>query len=160
MTSSKNPLLNKSASYQHGSPSIVLYDEECALDISPDKAQGFLVLLNGSDKTLAFMALTDGNLVDACVGAPPQSRNGEKYIRAKDAKNALAVASDTSESIPPLAVDTYKKALIIVKDHHDKIKRTIVCCRCFVQGRIQKKAKADLKETFQILYEAVEASSS
>jgi hypothetical protein len=153
-----NPFLN--SSYQHGSPSIVLYDEECTLDISSEKAQGFLVLLHGSDKTLAFMALTDGNLVDACVGAPPQSRKGAQYQRAKDAKNALAIASDTSESIPPLAIDTYKKGLTIVMNHHAKIKRTIFCCRCFVQGRIKKKAKADLKETFQILYEAVEASSS
>mmetsp|Transcript_28528 Transcript_28528/g.47217 ORF Transcript_28528/g.47217 Transcript_28528/m.47217 type:complete len:158 (-) Transcript_28528:222-695(-) len=155
---SKQPL---SSSYQRGSPSsIVLYDEECILDICPDKSQGFLVLLNGTDKTLAFMALTDGNLIDACVGAPPQIRQGVRYERSRAAKNTLAVASDSSESISPLAIETYKRGFGIVVDHHAKIKRTFFCCRCFVQGRIRKKAKAELKKAFQMLYEAVEASSS
>ena len=38
-----------------------------AIDI--EKAQGFLVLLQSQE--LAFMALTDGNILDACFGTPP-----------------------------------------------------------------------------------------
>lgn len=154
MTSEKQPL----TSYQNSPPKICLYDEECTLDIDIDKAKGLLVLLQSKD--LAFAALTDGNILDACLSAPPLRRDGERYLLTRDAKNALAAASDTSESIPELAVTTYKKGLDIVVQHHEKIIKIFFCCRCFLQGRIRSKAKADLKETFKMLQEAVEASSS
>lgn len=153
MASEKQPLISN----QNSPPKICLYDEECTLDIDIDKARGLLVLLQSKD--LAFAALTDGNIIDACLGAPPLRRDGERYLRTRDAKNALAVASDTSESIPELAVTTYKKGLDIVVQHHEKIKKILFCCRCFLQGRIRRKAKAELKETFKMLQEAVEASS-
>ena len=155
MASNKNQPLN---SYQQGGGgAIMLYDEECTLDIDIEKAQGFLVLLQSQE--LAFMALTDGNILDACFGAPPLRREGPHYIKTRDAKNALVAASETSDSIPALAIVTYKKGMEIVVKQHMKIKKTFFCCRCFVQGRIRRKAKAKLHENFKILQEAVQASS-
>ena len=155
MASQKQPL----TSYQNSPPKIRIYDEECTLDIDIDKAKGLLVLLH-QKKDLAFSALTDGNIIDACLGAPPLRRDGERYLLTRDAKNALAAASDTSESISELAVATYTKGLDCVVRYHEKIRKTIICCRCFVQGSNRRGAKADLKEIFKTLQEAVEASSS
>lgn len=145
-------------SYQNSLPKICLYDEECTLDIDIDKAKGLLVLLH--QKELAFSALTDGNILDACLGAPPLRREGERYLQTRNAKHALAAASDTSESISELAVTTYKKGLECVVRHHEKIRKTFACCRCFLQGGIRRKAKAELKEIFKMLQEAVDASST
>ena len=154
MASQKQPL----TSYQNSPPKICLYDEECTLDIEIGKAKGLLVLLQQKD--LAFAALTDGNIIDACLGAPPLRRDGERYLLTRDAKNALVAASDTSESIPELAVTTYKKGLDCVVRHHEKVRKTFICCRCFVQGPTRRRAKAELKEIFNMLQEAVEASAS
>mmetsp|Transcript_10592 Transcript_10592/g.15593 ORF Transcript_10592/g.15593 Transcript_10592/m.15593 type:complete len:162 (-) Transcript_10592:223-708(-) len=151
-----------SSSYQHGSPAIKLYDDEVMLDIDEEKARGFLVLLRGGEEEaqrLAFMALTDGNVVDACIGAPPMKREGARYHLARETKNALAAASDSSESIAKLATETYQRALQLVVDHHAKINRVLICCRCFVRGRIRRKTKEQLKHNFAMLQEAVEAST-
>ena len=153
-SAAKQPLV---VSYQHSTPSLVLYDADCALDMDTDKIKGFLVLLQNDE--LAFSALTDGNIVDACLGAPPLRREGERYLRTRDAKNALAAASDTSDSIGPLAITTYKRGFDIVLQHQTKVQKTHVCCRCFVQGRMRKAAKANLQETFALLHEAVKASA-
>ena len=97
-------------SYQQGGGgAIMLYDEECTLAIDIEKAQGFLVLLQSQE--LAFMVLTDGNILDACFGAPPLRREGVQYSKTHDAKNALVAASETSDSIPALAIATYKKRI-------------------------------------------------
>jgi hypothetical protein len=151
----KQPLVS---SYQNATPSIILYDPDCALDMDTDKIKGFLVLLQNEE--LAFSALTDGNIIDACLGAPPLRREGERYLRTRDAKNALAASSDTSDSIVELAVTTYKRAFDIVIQHQTKLQQTNLCCRCFVQGRMRRATKAKLDETFKLLHEAVAASST
>lgn len=152
-----------SSSYQHGSPAIKLYDDEIMLDMDVEKAQGFLVLLRGGEEEaqrLAFLALTDGNIVDACLGAPPMKREGARYYLARETKNALAVSSDSSESIPKLATETYQRALQLIVDHNAKINRVVICCRCFVRGRLRRKTKMELKHNFAMLQEAVLASST
>lgn len=155
MSSQQQEPLN---SYQQASPAVILYDANVMVDMDPDKIHGFLVLLQG-DETLAFMALTDGNILDACVGAPTARREGARYQIARQAKQALAASVDSSDAIAPLAVLTYKKSLSIVQDHYARISKTFFCCRCFVQGRIKQKATQDIKEAFRMLEEAVAASS-
>jgi hypothetical protein len=127
-----------------------------------EKAEGFLILLQpqSKDQTLAFMALTDGNVVDAFVGAPAQKREGARYLMARDAKLALSAASGVSERIPGLAVETYQKGILTSLDYQRSLKSVFFCCRCFVQGRFRRKAKRELKECFSMLQEAVAASSS
>ena len=154
MADAKQPLI----SYQSSNPNVCLYNDECILSIDIDKAKGFLVLLQ--QKELAFSALTDGNILDACLGAQPLRRSGERYLLTREAKNALITTSESSESFPELAVATYKKSMEIVVNHHEKIQKIWICCRCFLSNQVRRRSKRNLKDAFKVLEEAIQVSSS
>jgi hypothetical protein len=145
-------------SYQNASPQFILYDADIMLDIEFDKVKGFLVLLE--NESLGFPALTDGNIIDACLGVAPMRRKGSQYFLCRDAKIALVSSAETSESIMNLAVLTYREAMLCVIDYHTRLQKTVFCCRCFFQHGMRKKTKAKLRRCFGILEEAVEASAS
>lgn len=147
-------------SNQHGVPQVPLYNAECVLEMDPEVSRGFVVLLTGnaadpSSSTLSFMSLTDGNVVDACMGAHSQRREGPAYRAAREAKNSLAIASENSEAVKQLAVQTYKKAFVITMEYKRRVKGVLVCFRCFVQGRMRRSAQNNLTENFKLLDEAV-----
>ena len=152
--SQQQPL--SSSSYQQGNP-IRFYDEECALGMDVEKAKGFLVLLDSDD--LSFASITDGNIVDAFLGAPPLKKDNARYYAARDAKNRIATASDTSDSIQELSVLCYKQAIEVIIEHDKDVKNVFICCRCFVQGRMRKKSKKKLSDIFEKLQEAVSDST-
>lgn len=120
----------------------------------------YLVLLSAdpsdaSASTLPFVALTDGNIVDACMGAHPQHREGAHYRAAREAKAALAVVAEDNDAIKDLAIGTYKQGFNIVLDYNGRVKKTFFLIRCCIHGRMRRKALKDLKDNFAMLEEVV-----
>mmetsp|Transcript_25488 Transcript_25488/g.35880 ORF Transcript_25488/g.35880 Transcript_25488/m.35880 type:complete len:199 (-) Transcript_25488:76-672(-) len=110
---------------------------------------------------LAFMALIDGNVVDACFGVIHQRRDASSpaFRRVQDAKIMLSNASDTSDSIRSLAVETYHKAFLIVIDYNDQMDKANCCTRCARQKKIHRNAKNALHGVFEQLQEAITNST-
>ena len=169
---------------------VSLYDPVCMLDISKEVAAGYLILLLGGPESpslqtkrrrskrdrslvsvtpeidkgvvsLAFLALTDGNVLNACFGAPMQLCVGPSpaYQMAKNAKRALVDAADSSDAVRPLAVETYAKGFRIVIDYNDQLAELNPCSRCCKQSRIHQAAVNDLAVAFRTLSEAISAAT-
>lgn len=167
-------------------PVFPLYDPVCMLDISREVASGYLVLLLGGttpspqkkrrgkrDRSLvaamaepeidddvvalAFLSLTDGNVVNACFGAPTQLCDAlsPAYVMAQNAKRELANAADSSDAVRKLAVQSYAAGFRIVRDYNEQLARMDPCTRCCKQSVLHKTAEEDLKIAFRTLSEAV-----
>eukprot|EP00542_Grammatophora_oceanica_P022733 CAMPEP_0194027172 /NCGR_PEP_ID=MMETSP0009_2-20130614/1371_1 /TAXON_ID=210454 /ORGANISM="Grammatophora oceanica, Strain CCMP 410" /LENGTH=200 /DNA_ID=CAMNT_0038666139 /DNA_START=200 /DNA_END=803 /DNA_ORIENTATION=+ len=120
-----------------------LYDPESTIAIPTDVLQGYLILLNPDnhadpDTNLSFAALTDGNVVDACFDAHHQRQGSPAYRASRAAKGSLAAASDSSEGVSKLAVETYRNAFRIVLGHQDRLRKTFVLVRCCGEGECEE----------------------
>jgi hypothetical protein len=139
-------------------------------------AHGFVTILGGSPPlpkaatsqglidegavTLGFLALTEGNTVDACFGVSSiSSKDARGKMMAKGVKQLLAAAADSNDDIRRLAVLTYQQAFRDVVRFHDKSKKLNFFTRCFCYGKLQQKTLARLKENFSHLDEAVQAAN-
>jgi hypothetical protein len=164
---------------------IILCDMACMFDMQPQIAQGYVTLLtpgnslpkSSSSKKkkkskkqkeaeaeeaaylLAFLAVTEGNVVDACFGVQPYSKVHNGLAFARRAKGLIAEAVDSSEAICKLAVDTYRESFVIVLDTNARIRKLNFLIRCFCSGRIKRRGRASLKATLQLLEEAIGAST-
>lgn len=151
-----------------------LYEPVSMLEIRQDVAEGFLILLSGRDDTtdndnsLAFLALTDGNVIDTCFGArsPRQaSATMETVLAARRAARAKALLKNTAESsqennnLKELAIETYATAFQIVMDYQRSTSRLNCCIKCCLQRKLHRTAVRDLSQTFHPLLEAVAASA-
>lgn len=149
-----------------------LYDPSCMLQMESKVASGYLVLMGGIDKdkpqeldrgqtNLGFMALTEGNVIDACFGVKPQA--GAKTSRgaktAEEAKSMLNEAVRSSDAVRGIAVKAYGKAFGVVIQYNDDIKNLNCFTRCFKMKSINRKAEQALREAFKPLNEAIEAAS-
>ena len=166
------------------SPVMHLYDPVCMLDLSRDVAFGYLILLLGGPPeissptfsrrrgkrdraapevddgaiTLAFSALTDGNVLNACFGAPSQLQDASfspSYQMTLQAKRALREAADTCDALRRLSVETYAKAFRIILKEKEQEERLSPCSRCFKIPQLRREAEADLREAFRPLSDAV-----
>lgn len=172
-----------------GSNTTPLYDPVCMLDINRDLASGYLILLLGGPEnspspqkkrrgkrdrspasaasprldndvvSLAFAALTDGNIVNACFGAPSQPSSSPAYQMARNAKTELGLAADSSDEVKRLAVQSYVAGFRVVVDYNDQVAGMSPCSRCLKEGVIRKAAELDLKAAFRTLSEAVAAAT-
>lgn len=115
---------------------------------------------------LAFMSLTDGNVVDSLFGV--QGRGGIKraketskfaYEAAREAKEALREASYSSEAIPRIAVEAYELCFEVVIDYHKRLDKLGFFSQCYQREVIRGEAEESLEEAFAILREAVEAAT-
>jgi hypothetical protein len=166
-----------------------LYDADCMIAIDGSVANGFVVLLNNGassvspkskgknskkkskksqgadhgDNTLAFMALTSGNVLDACFGVtnPSASRREDTPARrqAQAAKDLLEDCA-TTDSFRSTAVEAYCdafKAVIV----HDKEMRKLNCItRCFRASKVRRETETNLRSAFSSLAKAVAESPS
>jgi hypothetical protein len=154
------------------STSRVYYDEACLLVMDRQIAQGYVTILGGSGTpdaggttidessiTLGFLALTEGNAVDACFGVSSISNKDARGKKmAKEVKQVLAIAADSNDAIRRMAVLSYQQAFLIVVRFNDRTKKLNWFTRCFCYGKIQKQATARLKENFEHLEEAVQSA--
>lgn len=171
-----------------GAPTTPLYDPVCMLDINRDVASGYLILLlGGPDNTpspqkkrrgkrdrssvtagselgndvvnLAFSALTDGNVVNACFGAPSQPSSSPAYQMARNTKTELGIAADSSDAVKRLAVQSYVAGFRVVVDYNDQVAGMSPCSRCLKEAALHKAAELDLKAAFRTLSEAIAAAT-
>lgn len=167
MTGMKQPLTNSREE------EIILYDMAALVSLDARIASGYVSLLSpskaGNKKQdqenaylLAFTALTDGNVVDACFGLQAYVRrdpdhNGAVFCRR--AKSLIAQSANTSEAVPNLAVDTYRQAFEIVVETQEKLQKLNFLIRCFFSGGILRGQRESIQKSFLRLEESIQAST-
>jgi len=159
----------------HDQMSEKLYDAESMMHIKSSVANGFVVLLsNGETKTeqnkkkkkskkkkkndnsLAFMALTSGNVLDACFGVSTANRTGDTPAKrnAQAAKELLDTCA-TTDKFRDIAVEAYHDAFLVVVDHDQQMNKLNCFTRCFRAGKIRNETEEKLKTAFSKLVKAV-----
>jgi hypothetical protein len=152
---------------------IILYDMTALLEVAPHVAQGYVALLtptlagkSQADQenayTLAFLALTEGNVVDTCFGISTYTTNNDDHkgaAFARRAKNLIGLAGDVSDNVSTLAVDTYRQVFETLVDMHQKRRRLFFLWRCFMSGSIQRRGKDKIRKAFTPLEEALQSST-
>jgi hypothetical protein len=142
-----------------------LYDAESMMSINEPIANGFVVLLGGAEQTkasdvsLAFLALTSGNVLDACLGvAHPSRREDTPATRAaRDGKELLGSCA-TTEKFRHTAVEAYCNAFRVIVSYRDEYDQLNCITRCFRAKKIRKRTERNLRETFLKLAKAVAES--
>lgn len=157
---------------------IPFYDPQVMITMPKPLAQGYISLLSGGDPKgmenlrrnrikrsaveMGFLALTEGNVVEACFGISQQlaTRDSPKVAATvRRIKNLLEQTADSNETICKLAVGSYLKAFEIVINGRDEIDQLNFFTRCFFLGKVAKKTQQELQEAFAMLQEAVQAAS-
>ena len=164
--SSKDALLPESPVLQK------LYDQDSMLSMDRSVASGFVVLLGGAEATskkemtkkgdisLGFLALTQGNVLDACFGVVHPSRREDtpatRSARAgKEMLDDAAATQSASEAFQRIAVEAYCEAFQAVLDYKDDDARLNCITRCFRARKIRRKAEKALRAAFSGLAEAI-----
>ena len=148
------------------------YDPDCTLQIPPSIISGYVVLLGGGNSmetaqeseneestTLGFLALTEGNVIDACFGMCSiigRSRAASKEVQS--VKSLLADAADENDRVRSVAVHSYYTSFMILKLHQEKLSRLNWFARCFRYRGLCRDATADLSKAFEQLNELVRCS--
>ncbi|KAL3906064.1 MAG: hypothetical protein SGILL_009425 [Bacillariaceae sp.] len=173
MSSSDSPLIAQ----EETTMADKLYDAECMMHIQSSVASGYVVLLNNGapspksngkkkkkspkkkkngDPSLAFMALTSGNVLDACFGVENASQRGNSPARRKaQAAKDLIDQRATGDSFCELAVSTYCRAFKIVQEHDEQMSNLNCVTKCLKAGAIRKDTEQKLASTFSRLAKAV-----
>jgi hypothetical protein len=109
---------------------------------------------------LGYLALTEGNVIDACFGIKNQADKSKKTAmeQAKKVKRLISNAADSSDAVRRLAVETYRKAFVHVLEFHKEVAKLNFFTKCFNYGKIQHAAEMALKDDFAQLKEAVAAA--
>jgi hypothetical protein len=157
-----------------------LYDATCMLQVDAQMGHGFVIILGGMSAIapagkkkrgknkidddnavmLGYLAITEGNVIDACFGIKHQADKGKKSSmeQAKRVKRLITNAADSSDSVRRLAVETYRKAFVHVLDFHKEVAKLNFFTKCFSYGKIQHEVEMALKDDFAQLQEAVAAA--
>lgn len=152
----------------------LLYEASVMLEMDEEVAQGYVILLSGdaeqvkaekrvgkisdSAVTLGFVALIEGNAIDACFGVKrTDSRNTRGAKRVKEAKSILSDAVESDDAMRRRAVETYRDAFQAATDFQRASRRLNCITRCFVYGKLQRKTLKKLKTSFNQLEESIMA---
>jgi hypothetical protein len=116
--------------------------------------------------SLAFMALTCGNVLDACFGVtnPSARRTGEDSStparrNAQAAKDLLDECATTA-SFRRTAVAAYRDAFGAIALHDEQVRKLNCFTRCFRARKVRRDTEDRLHAAFASLVQAVEESSS
>mmetsp|Transcript_12412 Transcript_12412/g.18132 ORF Transcript_12412/g.18132 Transcript_12412/m.18132 type:complete len:201 (-) Transcript_12412:376-978(-) len=158
------------------------YDSLATLDIHPDIARGFLILLtNGAideetsnagesssqleedeeKNELAFLAITDGNIVDACFGVEKRvkkrfsSKKSPAQESSRKCKEALREAAEINESIRSLAIEAYSECFRVVIKFDKDVRALGMVTWCMKHCTITSNAVKRLEEVFKLLDESM-----
>ena len=137
-------------------------------------ANGYIVILGGEAAqnnhskldpgalNLAFMALVEGNVVEACFGAKTHNVASARTDRASkyanDVKKLLNEAVVSSDAVREIAVKAYGQAFRVVIQYNEDNKKLNFFTRCFKSKPLRQKADASLARAFQPLNEVLAAS--
>ena len=144
-----------------------LYDVDSMLSITKSIAQGYISLLGGNnvesnsnndnsnaDLALSFMALTQGNVVDACFGVLAVGARGEITPAVQSARTAKSLLMNCSistadeEQFQRLAVNSYCSAFQECVIFQEQMGKLNCCTKCFSSKKIRKKAELQLRIIF------------
>jgi len=154
-----------------------LYDVESMMNLEKSVANGFVILLkggepsrgskkkksekkndNGSD-ALAFLALTSGNVIDACFGViNPNIRKESPARRSAQEAKVLLEECDTTDSFRQTAVDAYGDAFEVIITYNDRMNKLNCLTRCFRSREIRRQTEEKIHTAFASLLKAVEES--
>jgi len=147
-----------------------LYDVSSMMEVKRSVAEGFVILLNGgstsrnaSDENeelpLAFMALTSGNVIDACFGVENPSRRDDTPARrrARDAK-ALIDDRDTTDSFRQIAVNAYCEGFKAVINYNERMNKLNCFTKCFRSKKIREDHEQKVRQAFSSLVTALQDS--
>jgi hypothetical protein len=162
MSTNKDPLLKASDVLDK------LYDPDSMMSLKPSITDGYLVLLGGGrakkkkkgsgkkDVSLEFMALTQGNVLEACFGVVNPSRKDDTpaYRAAREAKELLDECA-TTDKIRRTAVGAYCDAFQLIVDYRGEMDRLNCITKCFRAKKIRKKTERNLVAAFSELAKAV-----
>jgi hypothetical protein len=102
------------------------------------------------------MALTQGNVLDACFGVVnPSRRENTPATRSANEAKALIDGCATSDSFRVAAVEAYRDAFQVVINHRERMDRLNCITRCFGTKKIRKKTEQSLRESFLGLAKAI-----
>jgi len=150
---------------------VTLYEPD-VLDMDKSIALGFLVLMTGgaSDEKkdssaddhvdLAFISLTDGNVIDACLGNDKKGTLGGTMYSNKQARATKeflrdAAEKSTNKDFEKLAVRSYENCFRVVLKHNEKISKQSFFIRCWKCRKTRKKSESELVGCFSELYDAL-----
>lgn len=156
---SKDPLLKASDLLDK------LYDPDAMMLIKRPVADGYLVLLGGGkaakgkkkdDVSLAFMALTAGNVLDACFGVvnPARKDDTPAYRAAKEGKELLDECA-TTDKFRVKAVQAYRGAFEVIIDYKGEMDRMNCIIRCFRAKKLRKRCERNLVANFSDLGKSI-----
>lgn len=137
-------------------------------------AHGYIILLGGNGGTgndpndrdeatltLGFLALMEGNVLDACFGVrsvvSSKDTRGKKLV--SDAKALIGSASDVNEGIQQVAVLAYRDGFRAVVRYQKRVGKLNCFTYCFRSKRYRREALADLKAAYVGLQEAIQATA-
>jgi hypothetical protein len=118
--------------------------------------------LDETDNGLAFMALTSGNVLDACFGVKnPSARRREETPstrKAQAAKDMLDECAGT-DAFRSTAVEAYCDAFQTIVDHYKEMGKLNCVTRCFRANKIRRQTETNLRSAFSNLAKAVAETS-
>jgi TPR repeat protein len=145
-----------------------LYDPASMLELDSSIVNGFLILLGGNETAavdddgvinLGFMALKEGNIIDACFNVHAMYKKQSPAIKhVKNAKAALDIAADQNDDIRRLSVQAFREGFVVVLKFESKVKRLNCITRCFKYKKHYRQATTLLEEAFANLHEALTMS--
>jgi len=137
-------------------------DEKCEDEQSSDEQS----LEEDSSLELAFMAITNGNVIDATFGVEStggsrRSKNTSSvaFNASQNAKRKIVEASECCDGIVRLAVQVYCKCFEIVIAYQTALNEIGYLRRCLEQQKIRDGAEKELRALFAPLDEAVLSST-
>jgi hypothetical protein len=118
---------------------------------------------------IAWLALTDGNVIDCCFGI--EANGGNRMIQdgkgsspgsvlVKKVKAQLLSASESNPSLKILAVEAYCRCFQVVMEYHQEMEKLgpLGVAFCYSHRAITDDAREKLKNAFIYLIGAMEAS--
>jgi hypothetical protein len=150
-------------------------DEECDNTNLAKDANSFEAKFDDSVDELpehlwiAWLALTDGNVIDCCFGI--EANGGNRMIQdgkgsspgsllVKKVKAQLLSASESNPSLKILAVEAYCRCFQVVMEYHQEMEKLgpLGVVFCYSHRAITDDAREKLKNAFIYLIGAMEAS--
>jgi hypothetical protein len=119
--------------------------------------------LDDSSLSLAFLAITDGNVVDTCFGVHIHDAHYKEtpaYRLAKDAKDEISEAAEANEDMRRVAVLAYGQAFQVALECRRELEGLDLISACFRQGRIQRNARLDLAEALTPLADCIQEAKT
>jgi hypothetical protein len=165
------------AAVSNASSQPLLYDPMAMLELSSAVCQGYIALLSAgkageqplkggvnestySHIELAYAAVVDGNVIDACFGVRVSSKkNASTEKRIKEVKELIDElvnsASDDGDNMEEMVVLAYVTAFQSIVQMHSKLKQLNMILKCFCTKRVRNRTFQSLQKCFHPLQQHI-----